>query len=213
VLESKPHLVTAEQLVRERQNGALILDTRPAEQFASTHIRGSLQISLLGHFAAWAALLIDSEQRLLLIVEDLGDAEEAVSRLGRVGLHHIVGYSVADQGKWRDLGIDLASIPVRRTENIRGSDQPDLTLQLIDVRSRAEWLKGHLPGAISLPLLEIESNTQPMDPSKHSLIYCHEGFRATTAASILLRQKSGDIGILIDGIEGWLSSGLPLEMP
>ena len=213
MLESKPHLVTAEQLVRERQNGALILDTRPAEQFASTHIRGSLQISLLGHFAAWAALLIDSEQRLLLIVEDLGDAEEAVSRLGRVGLHHIVGYSVADQGKWRDLGIDLASIPVRRTENIRGSDQPDLTLQLIDVRSRAEWLKGHLPGAISLPLLEIESNTQPMDPSKHSLIYCHEGFRATTAASILLRQKSGDIGILIDGIEGWLSSGLPLEMP
>ena len=194
MLESKPHLVTAEQLVRERQNGALILDTRPAEQFASTHIRGSLQISLLGHFAAWAALLIDSEQRLLLIVEDLGDAEEAVSRLGRVGLHHIVGYSVADQGKWRDLGIDLASIPVRRTENIRGSDQPDLTLQLIDVRSRAEWLKGHLPGAISLPLLEIESNTQPMDPSKHSLIYCHEGFRATTAASILLRQKSGDIG-------------------
>ena len=213
MLESKPHLVTAEQLVRERQNGALILDTRPAEQFASTHIRGSLQISLLGHFAAWAALLIDSEQRLLLIVEDLGDAEEAVSRLGRVGLHHIVGYSVADQGKWRDLGIDLASIPVRRTENIRGSDQPDLTLQLIDVRSRAEWLKGHLPGAISLPLLEIESNTQPMDPSKHSLIYCHEGFRATTAASILLRQSSGDIGILIDGIEGWLSSGLPLEMP
>ena len=213
MLESKPHLVTAEQLVRERQNGALILDTRPAEQFASTHIRGSLQISLLGHFAAWAALLIDSEQRLLLIVEDLGDAEEAVSRLGRVGLHHIVGYSVADQGKWRDLGIDLASIPVRRTENIRGSDQPDLTLQLIDVRSRAEWLKGHLPGAISLPLLEIESNTQPMDPSKHSLIYCHEGFRATTAASILQRQKSGDIGILIDGIEGWLSSGLPLEMP
>ena len=213
MLESKPHLITAGQLVHERQSGALILDTRPAEQFASTHIRGSLQISLLGHFAAWAALLIDSEQRLLLIVEDLGDAEEAVSRLGRVGLHHIVGYSVADQGKWRDLGMDLASIPVRRTENIRGSDQPDLTLQLIDVRSRAEWLKGHLPGAISLPLLEIESNTQPMDPSKHSLIYCHEGFRATTAASILLRQKSGDIGILIDGIEGWLSSGLPLEMP
>jgi rhodanese-related sulfurtransferase len=52
-----------------------------------------------------------------------------------------------------------------------------------------------------------------MDPSKHNLIYCHEGFRATTAASILLRQSSGDIAILIDGIEGWLSSGLSLEMP
>ena len=210
---STPRLLVAAQLIQEQQSGTLILDTRPAERFASLHIRGSLQISLAGHFAAWAALLIDAKQKFLLVVEHLGDAEEAVSRLGRVGLHHIVGYSIADQANWRDLGVDLASIPVRRTENIRGSDQPDLTLQLIDVRSRAEWLKGHLPGAISLPLLEIESNTQPMDPSKHSLIYCHEGFRATTAASILLRQKSGDIGILIDGIEGWLSSGLPLEMP
>jgi hydroxyacylglutathione hydrolase len=208
-----PRLLSAAQLVQEQQSGVLVLDTRPAEKFVSIHIRGSLQLSLLGHFAAWAALLINPEQKLLLIAEDLDDAEEAVSRLGRVGLHHIVGYSIADQAKWRDLGIDLASIPVRRTENIRGSDQSDSTLQLIDVRSRAEWLKGHLPGAISLPLLEIQSNTQSIDPSKHNLIYCHEGFRATTAASILLRQSSGDIGILIDGIEGWLSSGLPLEMP
>jgi hypothetical protein len=31
------------------------------------------------------------------------------------------------------------------------------------------------------------------------------------AASILLRESAGDIGILIDGVEGWLASGLPLE--
>jgi rhodanese-related sulfurtransferase len=213
VPKSKPHLITGAELVQELESAALILDTRPAEQFATLHIRGSLQISLLGHFAAWAALLIGPAQKLLLIAEDLGDAEEAVSRLGRVGLYHVVGYSIADQASWRDLGIDLASIPVRRTENIQGPDQSDSTLQLIDVRSRAEWLKGHLPGAISLPLLEIESNSQPIDPSKDNLIYCHEGFRATTAASILLRQSSGGVGILIDGIEGWLSSGLSLEMP
>jgi rhodanese-related sulfurtransferase len=86
-------------------------------------------------------------------------------------------------------------------------------LQLIDVRSRAEWLKGHLPGAVSMPLLEIESNIRAMDRSKPSLIYCHEGFRATTAASIVLRESDGNVGILIDGIEGWVASGLPLEIP
>jgi rhodanese-related sulfurtransferase len=214
VLEtSTPRLLVAAQLIQEQQSGTLILDTRPAERFASLHIRGSLQISLAGHFAAWAALLIDAKLKFLLVVEHLGDAEEAVSRLGRVGLHHVVGYSIADETKWRDLGIELASISVQRTESLRGSEQSDSTLQLIDVRSRAEWLKGHLPGAISLPLLDIESNTQPIDPSKHNLIYCHEGFCATTAASILLRKSRGEIAILIDGVEGWLSSGLPLEMP
>ena len=90
---------------------------------------------------------------------------------------------------------------------------PILALQLVDVRSRAEWLKGHLPGAISVPLLDLDPNNRPFDPSKPSLVYCYEGYRATTAASILLRESAGDVGILIDGIEGWSALGLPLELP
>jgi rhodanese-related sulfurtransferase len=38
-------------------------------------------------------------------------------------------------------------------------------------------------------------------------VYCHEGFRATTAASILLRASVGDFDILIDGVEGWSALG------
>jgi len=70
-----------------------------------------------------------------------------------------------------------------------------------------------LPGAISIPLLDIDSQAALIDPSKSSLVYCQEGFRATTAASILLRGSSADIGILIDGVEGWSALGLPLEVP
>jgi rhodanese-related sulfurtransferase len=51
-------------------------------------------------------------------------------------------------------------------------------LQLIDVRSRAEWLKGHLPGAISLPPQDLNPNTNPLDLSKPSLTYRQEGFIA-----------------------------------
>jgi hypothetical protein len=40
------------------------------------------------------------------------------------------------------------------------------------------------------------------DPSKTNPVYCREGFRVTTAASILLREITGQIVILIDGIEG-----------
>jgi rhodanese-related sulfurtransferase len=129
-----------------------------------------------------------------------------------VGIAHVIGYCLPNERQWRDLDLGIASIPVQRCENIHGAEQSGSPLQLIDVRSRAEWLKGHLPG-VSMPLLEIESNIRAIDPSKPSLIYCHEGFRATTAASIVLRESDGQVGILIDGIEGWLASGLPLEMP
>jgi rhodanese-related sulfurtransferase len=203
--------VTATQLAQQQRGGAFILDTRPAEQFATLHIRGSIQISLMGNFASWAAIILDPEQKLLLIAEDLNGAREAYNRLGRVGLGAVIGYSLADENEWRKAGMDLASISIERCEQIRQTLQSDSSLQLVDVRSRAEWLRGHLPGAISLPLLDLDPKKEVIDPSKPSLVYCYEGFRATTAASMLLRESAADIGILIDGVEGWSALGLPLE--
>ena len=209
----KLQLLTAAELAGERRRGTLVLDTRPAEQFAALHVRGSIQISLMGYFAAWAAILIDPAQKLLLVAEDEESAREAQNRLARVGLNEVIGYSLVDEKQWREQGIELGAISTRRCANVIPHLQSDPYFQLVDVRSRAEWLKGHLPGAISMPLLDLDSKARSIDPSKPSLVYCHEGYRATTAASILLRENAGDIGILIDGIEGWFASGLPLQTP
>lgn len=199
------------QLVEEQARETLILDTRPAEQFAKLHIHGSIQISLAGYFASWAAILIDPVQRLLLIAENAYSAHEAANRLARVGLEHAIGYALANEQQWRKQGIELASISVYRSADVSPLMQGQRPVQLVDVRSRAEWLKGHLPGAISIPLLELHSKGYSIDRSKKSLVYCNEGYRATTAASLLFRKRAGDIGILIDGLEGWSSCGLPLE--
>jgi rhodanese-related sulfurtransferase len=212
--DSSPlRLLTVTQLVEKIRGGAVVLDTRPAEQFSARHIRGSIQISLMGNFASWAAMIIDPAQKLALVAENAQRAQEAHNRLVRVGLRNIVGYAVADENQWREAGLELASIAIDRCEHILGILRPDSSLQLVDVRSRAEWLKGHLPGAISMPLLDLNPEKNVIDPSKPSLVYCHEGYRATTAASLLLRESAGEVGILIDGIEGWSALGLPLEMP
>ena len=95
----------------------------------------------------------------------------------------MIGYSLADDDQWRKEGLNLASISVERCEQIHRRLQSDSPLQLVDVRSRAEWLRGRLPGAISLPLLDLDPKKRIIDPSKPSLVYCHEGYRATTATS------------------------------
>jgi rhodanese-related sulfurtransferase len=61
-------------------------------------------------------------------------------------------------------------------------------------------------------LLEIWSAAQLLEASRSRLVYCYEGYRATTAASILKRERAGDVSVLIDGIEGWSASGLPLAV-
>ena len=207
-------LLSTAQLVEEQRKDALLLDVRPAETFAALHIRGAIQISLAGPFSSWAAMLLKPKQAMVVVADSEPSAEEANTRLQRVGLGPVIGYSLADESQWREQNIDLASISTSRCSQLQETLQRDASVQLVDVRSRAEWLKGHLPGAISLPLLDLHASAERIDPAKPSLVYCLEGFRATTAASILLRESSsGEIGILIDGVEGWCASGLPLEVP
>jgi len=214
-LSGSPNLqqFTAEQITQEQRRGVLVLDTRPAEQFASFHIPGSMQLGLMGPFASWAAILIEPVQKLLLVAEGVTAAEEARSRLARVGLKHVLGFALADKKAWQGHGITLASLPVHWCKDVYRHLSEDRLVQLIDVRSSAEWLSGHLPGAISLPLLELHSEAASIDFSSPSLVYCREGYRASTAASMLLRDHASEVGILIDGIEGWRACGLPLETP
>jgi rhodanese-related sulfurtransferase len=113
-LSGSPNLqqLTAEQIVQEQRRGVLVLDTRPAEQFASFHIVGSMQLGLMGPFASWAALLIAPTQELLLVAEGATAAEEARSRLARVGLKHVLGFALADEKHWQNNGLKLASLAI-----------------------------------------------------------------------------------------------------
>ena len=205
--------LTTLEALHEQVKGALLVDTRPAERFAGLHLRGAIQLGLQGPFASWAAMLIRPTQPIVVVAADATDAQEARVRLARVGLNDVIGYAAAEEHRWRDDGISVASIAVHRCGSLQKILAKDPSVQLLDVRSRSEWLKGHLPGAIAIPLLDLHSSGQILDPSRPGLVYCHEGYRATTAASILLRHGAREIGILIDGIEGWLACGLPLEIP
>lgn len=191
----------ATQIPQERQRGVLILDTRPPELFCTLHIKGALQLGLMGPFASWAAILIDPTQKLLLVTEDEPSAQEARVRLARVGLEHVAGFTLADETQWQHHGIELASLPIHWCEDVWRNQQQDQPFQLIDVRSPAEWRNGHVRGAISVPLLELHGEAPSIDFLKPSLVYCREGYRATTAASLLLRGKARDVGILIDAME------------
>lgn len=59
----------------------------------------------------------------------------------------------------------------------------------VDVREPDEYARGHLPGAVLLPLSRLEQQAARVLPQKqqHLLVYCHSG-RRSAAACALLRQ-------------------------
>lgn len=205
--------LTAAQLGQEQHRGVLILDTRPAEEFASFHISGAMQIGLMGSFATWAAILIGPSQKILLVAKNANCVQEAHDRLARVGLENVVGYILADKQKWQQHGLELVSLPIYRYEDAYIALRASPAAQLIDVRSWAEWLQGHLPDAISMPLLELNGQALSIDPSRPVIVYCQDEYRATIAASILLRDHAGDIGILTGGVQDWRPGSTPAETP
>ena len=56
---------------------------------------------------------------------------------------------------------------------------------LLDVRTPREFERGHLPGAVNIPVDALRDRLQELDPNKEVLEYCQVGVRAHTAQRIL----------------------------
>lgn len=89
----------------------------------------------------------------------------------------------------------------------------------IDTRSEKDYLKGHVPGAISFPSEDKEqkfSGVEPLLPQGSRLIlYCHgpDCDMAESVASFLFDFGYSDVMIMSDGYPGWEQNGFPVERP
>ena len=165
--------------------GALLLDTRDPQQFAAGFIPHSINIGLGGQFAPWVgALITDLKQPILLIVEE-GMAEEAITRLARVGYDYTIGYLEGGIAAWKDAGKELDTISsVSVTEfEAEVNQRPDI--HVLDVRKPGEYETGHLECASGRPLDYINEWTNEINTAETYYLHCAGGYRSMIAASIL----------------------------
>jgi hydroxyacylglutathione hydrolase len=112
-LEALPHLAPlAPAQVRALQSeGAVVLDTRSAMDFAAAHIPGSVHIALAGQYASWAARLFGLDRRLILLAGDPESLHESQLRLARVGMENVCGSVENGIAGWSAAGGELDYIP------------------------------------------------------------------------------------------------------
>lgn len=80
---------------------------------------------------------------------------------------------------------------------------------LIDVRSATEFACGHLPGAVNIPLEQIEFRTADLDPTAPIVLVCQAGTRARLAAH-LLEPAVPNLVVLEPGTAAWINNGNPV---
>jgi hydroxyacylglutathione hydrolase len=202
------------QVMEKQAGGAVVLDTRPAAQFGSAHIPGSIQIGLSGQYASWAGILLGLETELVLVAEDDEKLEESRMRLARVGIERVAGYLADGIAGWAREGLPLeevAQMPVNQLHAMLEEDPAHV--QVIDVRRPAEWQEGHVPGAVLKPLNKLTAMLEGIDSTRAIAAYCKGGYRSSIATSLLQRAGFQQVINVTGGFDGWRACGLPCVTP
>jgi glyoxylase-like metal-dependent hydrolase (beta-lactamase superfamily II) len=200
--DNPPPLLDIDEVREHAINGAVLLDTREQDAFASGHVRGAVNIGLEGRFAESAGQVFPPDRDIVLVgVEEL--AAESKTRLSRVGFDRVVGQlrdlpSVLTQRA--DLVEGASRLTAEQLAELRGS-RPGL--QLVDVRNPGETEDGVIPGAQEIPLPTLTDSIESLDRATPVVTYCASGYRSLVAASLLRASGFDDVSDLLGGYDAW----------
>lgn len=74
---------------------------------------------------------------------------------------------------------------------------------LVDVRQPEEYKKGHIPGAVLIPLPEIPDRLKELNTEKEIITYCRLGRRSFAAAQLIADELNIEVYTIDGGIMAW----------
>jgi glyoxylase-like metal-dependent hydrolase (beta-lactamase superfamily II)/rhodanese-related sulfurtransferase len=82
---------------------------------------------------------------------------------------------------------------------------------LLDVREPFEFVSGHVPGALNVPLGRLAAGHVALEPQREIVVICASGSRSTLAVQLLRRAGFPTVSNLAGGMLAWQSAGLPTQ--
>jgi rhodanese-related sulfurtransferase len=174
----------------------LVLDTRPAGEFAKGLIPNSINIGLDSNFAMWVGEMIPDIKQAILLVTEPGKEEESIIRLSRVGYDNTIGFLKGGFPAWKAAGKEVDTVSRISAEEFakRYATKP----VIIDVRKKSEFDSEHVVDAINVPLNRINQHLAQFPKDVPFIVHCAGGYRSMIAASIL-KQRGWDNFVDVEG--------------
>jgi hydroxyacylglutathione hydrolase len=202
--------LSAPEVLQMQREGAIVVDTRPAMQFAVAHVPGSIHIALTGQYASWAARILGLDTPLIIAAEDPEHVRESQLRLARVGVENVAGYLADGVAGWIENGFELDYIPqITVQEFLELREQEPGGVAVLDVREIGERASGAIDGSASIPLGKLAARAAELDPEKLIVVHCKGGYRSSIATSILRRAGFRNVANLTGGFDAWKAANLP----
>src|SRR5947199_3618526 len=155
----------------EKKAGVLV-DVRNMLAFGGGHITGALNIGGTPILSIWAGWMLDPEEPILLVLENDDDLEKIVRLFVRTGYTKFVGYLMGGMKAWHAAGFPLERLGQMSVHEL---NERNSSLQVLDVRSPAEWKRGHGRGAHHIYVPELRNRINELDRNKPTADYCGMG--------------------------------------
>jgi rhodanese-related sulfurtransferase len=100
--------------------------------------------------------------------------------------------------------------PIPRVELLRRARKGLVTV--LDVRPSEEYAAGHVPGAVNVPLADLEKRLKRLSRNREIVAYCRGPYCVLAYEAVArLRKKGFKARRLQDGFPEWRVAGLPVE--
>ncbi|MGH7499366.1 MAG: MBL fold metallo-hydrolase [Gemmatimonadales bacterium] len=207
----RPERLPGDRLARALADGAIVIDTRTAHDFAQGAVPGTINIPWNRSFTTWAGSMLPYDRDLYLIVDEAsGAAVGAVAaELSGIGLDRVAGHFGVDVFDARRKGGEpLQTVP---TIEAAALERNGAEVVVLDVRNAGEFMAGHLPVALNIPFGDLLGRVAEIPRDRPVVVHCLSGARAAIGASVLLAAGLRDVRVFPGGFAEWRASGRRVE--
>jgi rhodanese-related sulfurtransferase len=147
------------------------------------------------------------------VAEDQAAVEESRTRLARVGFERVAGYLDGGMTRWAAEQKPTAQImQITAAELNRELAEEPGSIQIVDVRRKAEWEQGHISTALHKPLDRVVKMLGDLEAHKPIVVHCKGGYRSAIACSLIQRAGFENVTNLIGGLDAWQATGLAVTV-
>jgi hydroxyacylglutathione hydrolase len=208
---ASPELLPPARLASTVAGGSVVIDARPAQEYARGAIKGTINIPYNRSFTGWAGWLVPYDRDFYLIGGDAQTVVDAIARdLSGIGLDRFAGYFDARAVGANGTDVPLQTITTADRTMVEESTRSG-SATILDVRTPAEWREGHVPGAQHIPLGALPQRLGEITRGRPIIVHCQSGGRAAIGASLLLAHGFPDVGVYSGGFAEWKASRGPVE--
>jgi len=194
----------------DMEQGVVVVDTRPWEEFRRGHYPKSLFVPTTCAMSIIAGSYIDPDSKICLIVHER-DLDYVVRQFMRVGVDNIDSYlTPADFGQYVENGGKSSSVREIEIMELPSHFDPD-NCQLVDLRRSVELFEtGRIAGAHNISHTQLRPRLAELSPDRNLHVYCRTGNRSQYATAFLLREGF-EVTHLTGGIFEWMRLQQPVE--